>query len=197
MQIRRKNLQYYAQAIELHQKYGYGSRKISYIIPVHDRTILIKDLIPTAPHQIWVSDITYIPVILDGDKHDYYYLSLIMDAYTKRIEGWYLSRSLETRGTLMALREAVTRLDASELSGFIHHSDRGAQYTSKEYTDYLRKHQITISMTESGNPKENAEAERLNNTIKNELLCNERFYRWSSLRATPFGLSSGCCSCSK
>ena len=142
---------------------------------------LIKDLIPTAPHQIWVSDITYIPVILDGDKHDYYYLSLIMDAYTKLIEGWHLSRSLETRGTLMALREAVARLDASELSGLIHHSDRGTQYTSKEYTDYLRKHQITISMTESGNPKENAEAERLNNTIKNELLCNERFYSFDSM----------------
>lgn len=142
---------------------------------------LIKDLIPTAPHQIWVSDITYIPIILDGDKHDYYYLSLIMDAYTKLIEGWHLSRSLETRGTLMALREAVTKLDASELSGLIHHSDRGTQYTSKEYTDYLRQHQISISMTESGNPKENAEAERLNNTIKNELLCNERFYSFDSM----------------
>lgn len=142
---------------------------------------LIKELIPTAPHQIWVSDITYIPVILDGDKHEHYYLSLIMDSYTKRIEGWHLSLGLETHGTLMALRDAVSRLDASELSGLIHHSDRGTQYTSKEYTDYLRKHQIRISMTESGNPKENAEAERLNNTIKNELLCNERFYSFDSM----------------
>ncbi len=77
---------------------------------------LIKDLIPTAPHQIWVSDITYIPIILDGDKHDYYYLSLIMDAYTKRIEGWSLSQSLSTDSPLMALRQAVKGLDASTLS---------------------------------------------------------------------------------
>lgn len=142
---------------------------------------LVKSFIPTACNQLWVSDITYIPIIED-DKPTFCYLSLITDAYSKKIVGYQLLKTLDTSGPLLALKQAFKHVRHTNIVGLIHHSDRGAQYTSKEYTDYLRRHNVLISMTESGNPRDNAEAERINETIKCELLGNRRFYSFATLK---------------
>jgi transposase InsO family protein len=135
---------------------------------------LIKDFIPTAPNQLWVSDITYI-VIMDDDYHYHFcYLSLILDAYTEEIVGWSVGPTLDTTYPLEALRMALERIEGKEIN-LIHHSDRGCQYVSREYVNLLKDYGIRISMTESGDPKDNAQAERINNTMKNELLKGKVF----------------------
>ena len=135
---------------------------------------LIKDYIPTAANRLWVSDITYI-VIMDDDCHYHFcYLSLILDAYSEEIVGWSVSPSLDTDSPKAALKMALKRIDGKEVN-LIHHSDRGCQYASREYVNMLRSHGIKISMTESGDPKDNAQAERINNTMKNELLKDKVF----------------------
>ncbi|MBQ4388951.1 MAG: IS3 family transposase [Bacteroidales bacterium] len=136
---------------------------------------LIKELIPTRPNQLWVSDITYIPIWVDDITYIFCYLSLILDAYTEEIIGWSVGPTLETVYPLEALEMALKRLDGIEEVDLIHHSDRGVQYASSEYVRILRGRGIRISMTESGDPKENAQAERINNTMKNELLKGKRF----------------------
>ena len=135
---------------------------------------LIKDFIPTAPNQLWVSDITYI-VIMDDDNHYHFcYLSLILDAYTEEIVGWRVGPTLDTEYPLEALRMALKRIEGQEVC-LVHHSDRGCQYVSREYVNLLKEYGIRISMTESGDPKDNAQAERINNTMKNELLKDKVF----------------------
>ena len=135
---------------------------------------LIKDYIPTAANRLWVSDITYI-VIMDDDCHYHFcYLSLILDAYSEEIVGWSVSPSLDTDSPKAALKMALKRIDGKEVN-LIHHSDRGCQYASREYVNMLRSHGIKVSMTESGDPKDNAQAERINNTMKNELLKDKVF----------------------
>lgn len=134
---------------------------------------LVKDLIPTRVNELWVSDITYIP-LGSGEVRKFCYLSVIMDAYNKEIVGWSVGPTLDTRYPLEALRMALRRIEGKETM-LIHHSDRGCQYASHEYVSILKALGILISMTENGDPKENAEAERINNTIKNELLKDMTF----------------------
>lgn len=131
---------------------------------------LITEFIPKKPCQLWVSDITYIPCKLRERR--FYYLSLLTDAYSHEIVGWALSPTLELKGPIEALEMAM-RKKKVDLSGLIHHSDRGCQYCSAKYVSKLRSKGIRISMTESGDPKENAVAERINGIIKNELLGGE------------------------
>ena len=141
-------------------------------LPVYPN--LIKSYIPTAANQLWVSDITYI-VIMDDDHHYHFcYLSLILDAYTEEIVGWSVGPTLDTQYPIEALRMALGRIEGKDVN-IIHHSDRGCQYASKEYVTMLREHGIQVSMTESGDPKDNAQAERINNTMKNELLMDKVF----------------------
>jgi putative transposase len=136
---------------------------------------LVKDFIPTAANQLWVSDITYI-VILDSNTHYHFcYLSLILDAFTEEIVGWNVGPTLDTQYPMEALRMALQRLERKEDIHLIHHSDRGCQYASNEYIKELKSHNIQISMTECGDPKDNAQAERINNTMKNELLKDKVF----------------------
>jgi transposase InsO family protein len=124
---------------------------------------IIRDFIPIAPNQLWVSDITYIH-IADG----FGYLSLITDAYSKKIVGFYLSKDLSANGPLQALKMA---LNANQnIAGLIHHSDRGVQYCCDAYVKLLNSKKIKISMTENGDPLENAIAERVNGVLKQELL---------------------------
>lgn len=148
----------------------------SHGLPIYPN--LIKDLIPTRPNQLWVSDITYIP-IWDGKSdfgHSFWYLSLILDAYTEEIIGWSLGPSLDTSYPMRALEMALRRVEGRKTLNLIHHSDRGCQYASKEYTSRLSVMGIRISMTESGDPKENPQAERINNTIKNEFFKGVCFH---------------------
>lgn len=122
---------------------------------------LVKDLKPTRPDQVWVSDMTYIPVA-DG----WAYASIVMDAYSRRIVGYHLAPTLKTEGPVKALRGALR--GASSTADLIHHSDQGVQYCSKQYVETLEAHGCRISMTGGGNPYENALAERVIGTLKNE-----------------------------
>ena len=136
---------------------------------------LVKDYIPTAPNQLWVSDITYITIWLDTWHYIFCYLSLILDAYTEEIAGWSVGPTLETAYPIEALKMALKRIEGKADIKLIHHSDRGCQYASLDYIKLLNDNHISISMTESGDPKDNAQAERINNTMKNELLKGKVF----------------------
>ena len=138
---------------------------------------LIRDYLPDAPCRLYVSDITYIPYWLDPETGEYRfcYLALVTDSFTKEIVGYKVAPTLEAKYAIEALEMALAHGNAYDLTKLIHHSDRGVQYASYAYTDILKSHGISISMTESGNPKDNAVAERVNNTIKNELLKGMQF----------------------
>lgn len=124
---------------------------------------LIKGLVLTAAEQLWVSDITYVRTL-----QGFGYLSLITDAYSRKIVGYALCETLEAAGPLAALKVAVEQRQHKSPFTLIHHSDRGVQYCSSEYVDILERESIAISMTQSGSPYENALAERLNGTVKND-----------------------------
>lgn len=117
-----------------------------------------------APNQLWASDITYVPL-----HYGFAYLSLITDAYSRKVVGWALHPSLQMEGPLTALKMALKSNKVGKK--LIHHSDRGVQYCCREYTGLLRQHKVAISMTEQGDPYENALAERMNRTIKPGRRC--------------------------
>ena len=129
---------------------------------------LIKDIKPTKSDQIYVSDITYIYT-----KEGFGYLSLITDLYSRKIVGFDFSASLNFEGSIRALKMAIS--GKNNLSGMIHHSDRGIQYCSNTYTELLSKNKILISMSEKGNPYENAVAERVNGILKEEFMLGQTF----------------------
>lgn len=128
---------------------------------------LIKDFTPTAPNQLWVSDITYWKL-----KNKYVYISFITDAYSHKVVGYHVADTLVTIETIQALRMAIKSLKTNNEDQLIHHSDRGIQYCSSIYVNLLKKNNIQISMTENGDPRENAIAERINGIIKDEYLYN-------------------------
>lgn len=112
-------------------------------------------------NQLWVADITYIRL-----QAEFVYLAVILDAYSRRVIGWELSRSLSAEVALGALRMALTGRRFAP--GLVHHSDRGVQYASGDYTQLLRDHQVQISMSRRGNPYDNAQAESFMKTLKYE-----------------------------
>ncbi len=122
---------------------------------------LVKGLEITRPEQVWVSDITYIRLI-----NQWGYLSLITDAYSRKIMGYSFRQDLAAEGCIDALKMALNNKLYNQ--SIIHHSDRGSQYCSHNYVDLLLKNNIAISMTENGDPYENALAERVNGIIKTE-----------------------------
>lgn len=122
---------------------------------------LVKGLAITRPEQVWVSDITYIRL-----TNQWGYLSLITDAYSRKIMGYSFRQDLAAEGCIEALKMALNNRLYNE--SIIHHSDRGSQYCSHNYVDLLLKNNIGISMTENGDPYENALAERINGIIKTE-----------------------------
>lgn len=125
---------------------------------------LTKGMVLTAPNQLWVSDITYLKTM-----RGFVYLSLVTDAYSKKIVGYDAASNMEAVNTLNALKMAI-ELSNTPLNNLTHHSDRGIQYCSREYVTLLNKRHIKISMTESGDPLENAIAERVNGILKQEYL---------------------------
>jgi putative transposase len=130
---------------------------------------IVKGLVLITPNQVWVSDITYI-LTWNG----FVYLSMITDAFSRKIVGWAVHKTLATEGCLKALQKALDTLPQTT-KGLIHHSDRGVQYCSNAYIQMLVKRKIGISMTHNGDPYENALAERMNRTIKEEMLDNQSF----------------------
>jgi putative transposase len=123
---------------------------------------LVKELEILWPEQLWVSDITYIRL-----TNEFAYLSLVTDAYSRKIVGFSLRKDLSGEGCINALKMALADRHNPQRS-LIHHSDRGSQYCCKEYVDLLSVNKIAISMTENGDPYENALAERVNGIIKSE-----------------------------
>jgi len=123
---------------------------------------IVKNKSVTHPDEVWVSDITYLKT-----EQGNCYLNMITDAYSRKIVGYAVADNMETESMIGALKMAVeqrgNRSDAT-----IHHSDRGIQYCSKEYELVTRRNNIILSMTENGDPYENALAERMNRTIKEE-----------------------------
>lgn len=146
--------------------YGVVRRKnpVRTTIPAHKVfDNLIEGRLVTGPHQVWQSDITYIKV---SDR--FYYLTFIIDVYTRRIVGYAVSDSLRAEANIKALMMALRGVSSDELSGCVHHSDRGSQYTDGRYLKMLRSNDMLISM--GGRAQDNAFAERINGVIKNEYL---------------------------
>lgn len=122
---------------------------------------LAKEMVPTGTDQLWVADITYIRLL-----GEFVYLAVILDAFSRRVIGWELSRTMEGELTLAALRMALRRRQISP--GLVHHSDRGVQYAATSYIDLLTQRGIQISMSRKGNPYDNAQAESFMKTLKYE-----------------------------
>lgn len=127
---------------------------------------LIRDFVPTAINQLWVSDITYWKI----KKEKHVYISFITDAYSHKIVGYQVADTMEAIESIKALQMALSALGAESHLNLIHHSDRGIQYCSHAYVKLLQDYNIKISMTENGDPLENAIAERINGIIKGEYL---------------------------
>lgn len=128
----------------------------------HNRPVypnLAGELALTGLNQLWVADITYIRL-----EVEFVYLAVVLDAFSRRVIGWALDRSLEDELTLAALRMALR--ERQPAPGLVHHSDRGVQYASGDYTDLLKDHHIRISMSRKGNPYDNATCESFMKTLK-------------------------------
>jgi putative transposase len=130
---------------------------------------LAKGLAVARAGQLWVSDITYIRV---GDG--FCYLILITDAYSHQVVGWNFGHSMDAAFCVEALQTALASRQCPELE-LVHHSDRGLQYCSRLYTDMLKGERIAISMTENGDPLENAVAERMNGILKDSFELDRTF----------------------
>jgi transposase InsO family protein len=144
---------------------------------------LIIGFVPNAANQLWVSDITYIHM-----EDSFAYLSLITDAYSHKIVGFYLCEDLSAKGCVLALKMALSNNPSRDK--LIHHSDRGLQYCSHDYVKLLQDNSIEISMTQNGDPLENALAERVNGILKDELLevCYPTFVNAQEAIATAISI---------
>jgi transposase InsO family protein len=127
---------------------------------------LVKDYIPRSINQLWVSDITYWKI----NPHKHIYISLVTDAYSRKIIGYQAAESMEAIESIKALQMALAGLKERNCKQLTHHSDRGIQYCSGRYVKLLQDYDIKISMTENGDPLENAIAERVNGILKDEYL---------------------------
>jgi transposase InsO family protein len=134
-------------------------------------------MVLTGVDQLWVADITYIRL-----REEFVFLAVILDAYSRRVIGGELNRTLEDDLTLAALGMALSR--RTILAGLVHHSDRGTQYASGSYTDRLQAHQITISMSRKGNPWDNAACESFMKTLKYEEVYRNEYRDLREARAS-------------
>jgi putative transposase len=137
----------------------------------HDRPIypnLARDLVVTGVNQLWVADITYIRL-----ETEFVYLAVVLDACSRRVIGWALDRTLEDDLAIAALQMALQR--RSPAPGLMHHSDRGVQYASRDYTSLLLDHGCIISMSRKGNPFDNAACESFMKTLKYEEVYRQEY----------------------
>ncbi len=131
----------------------------------------------TGLDQLWIADITYIRL-----ETEFVYLAVVLDAYSRRVIGWALDRSLEDDLAIAALKMALRRRAPAE--GLTHHSDRGVQYASNDYTDLLKAHRVRISMSRSGNPYDNAICESFMKTLKYEEVYRQEYRDLVEARAS-------------
>jgi len=122
---------------------------------------LAKDVVPDRPNQLWVADLTYVAI-----SGGFVYLAAILDAWSRKVVGYAISRSMDARIAVAALKAAIR--NRAPPKGCIHHSDRGSQYASEVYRDLLAAHGLTGSMSRRGNPYDNAKAESFMKTLKVE-----------------------------
>jgi putative transposase len=145
----------------------------------HGRKIypnLASQMVLTSVDQLWRADITYIRL-----QDEFVYLAVILDAYSRRVIGWALDRTLEDELTLAALQMAIARRIVQP--GLVHHSDRGSQYASNDYTDLLKEHGIEISMSRKANPWDNAACESFMKTLKYEEVHRNEYRDLAETRA--------------
>jgi transposase InsO family protein len=144
-------------------------------LPVYPN--LARGMELTAVNQLWVADITYIRL-----REEFVYLSVVLDAYSRRVIGWALGRTLEAELAVSALRMAL--LSRRPAPGLVHHSDRGIQYASHEYTELLKQHEITISMSRKGNPYDNAACESFLKTLKHDEVYRNEYRDFDDARSS-------------
>ena len=145
----------------------------------HGRKIypnIAREMVLTGVDQLWRADITYIRL-----QDEFVYLAVILDGYSRRVIGWALDRTLEDELTLSALRMALARRVVQP--GLVHHSDRGSQYASGDYTDLLKEHNIDISMSRKANPWDNAACESFMKTLKYEEVHRSEYRNLAEARA--------------
>jgi putative transposase len=145
----------------------------------HELTVylnLAKRMQLTAPNQLWVADLTYIRL-----NHEFVYLAVILDRWSRRIVGWALDRTLAARLAVTALERAIVA--RAPQPGLVHHSDRGIQYASEEYVSLLRKHEMTPSMSRPANPYDNATCESFMKTLKQEEIYCRKYRDLEDLNA--------------
>jgi transposase InsO family protein len=146
----------------------------------HNLTVypnLTNNLVLSNINQLWVADITYIRL-----RRDFIYLAVLLDAFSRRCIGWAISRHIDTQLTLAALQMALhTRTIQPRL---IHHSDQGVQYAATDYVAVLQEHNIEISMSRTGNPYDNAKAERFMRTLKYEEIYMNDYETLAEVRAS-------------
>jgi len=138
---------------------------------------LIEGLVVTSIDQLWVADITYIRL-----QWEFVYLAVLLDAFSRRCLGWALQRSLEAVLALEALRMALGHRKPK--TGLVHHSDRGVQYASRDYTAELQQHGIRISMSRTASPYDNAQAESFIKTLKYEEVYRTEYRTLEDARAS-------------
>ena len=138
---------------------------------------LARDLVLTGVDQLWRADITYIRL-----REEFVFLAVILDAFSRRVIGWALDRHMEDELTRTALCMALAR--RSIQPGLVHHSDRGSQYASNDYTDLLKANQIEISMSRKGNPWDNAACESFMKTLKYEEVLRNEYRDLAAARAS-------------
>ena len=157
-------------------------RKRKFIVTTdssHGRKVypnLARQMVLTGVDQLWRADITYIRL-----REEFVFLAVILDAYSRRVIGWALDRTLEDELTLAALRMAMAHRVVQP--GLVHHSDRGSQYASNEYTDLLRNSGIDISMSRKANPWDNAACESFMKTLKYEEVHRNEYRHLGEARA--------------
>jgi transposase InsO family protein len=144
----------------------------------HKYPNIVREFAPQKSGKLIVSDITYIWI---KDIENFAYLFLITDVYSRKIIGYCISDTLKAESAVKALKMALKQITVTD--GCIHHSDRGIQYCCHEYTGLLKKNNMLISMTENGDPLENAIAERINRTIKEEFTDEKTLSFQSSVKA--------------
>ena len=138
---------------------------------------LARKMMLTDVDQLWVADITYIRL-----REEFVFLAVILDAYSRRVIGWALDRTIKDDLTLRALRMALAQRVIEP--GLVHHSDRGSQYASGDYTDLLKENSIEISMSRKGNPWDNAACESFMKTLKYEEVHRNEYRDLNEARST-------------
>ena len=138
---------------------------------------LARTMVLNATDQLWRADITYIRL-----RDEFVFLAVILDAYSRRVIGWALNREMEDSLTLTALRMALAHRAVEP--GLVHHSDRGSQYASNDYTDLLKANDIEISMSRKGNPWDNAACESFMKTLKYEEVLRNEYRDLAEARAS-------------